>query len=59
MSTQSERLAVSVVEAAKMTGLSRSRLYELMQEGKLQSLSIGRRRLIRISALEALLDEAA
>ena len=59
MSTQSERLAVSDVEAAKMTGLSRSRLYELMQEGKLQSLSIGRRRLIRISALEALLDEAA
>ena len=59
MSNTLPPMTVSVIEASKLTGLSRSRLYELMQDGKLKSLTIGRRRLIRVSALEALLDEAA
>jgi excisionase family DNA binding protein len=48
------RISVSVEEAAYMTGLSRGYLYILMDTGVLKFKKIGRRRLIRISDLEAL-----
>ena len=40
------RLAYSVVEAAKLVGLSRRQIYEEFREGRLQSNKAGRRRLI-------------
>lgn len=51
-----ERLAYSVAEAAVVTGLSRSKLYELIQSRELASLKIGGRRLLRRESLVALLD---
>lgn len=53
-----ERLSYGVAEAAIVTGLSRSKLYELIQSGELPSLKIGSRRLLRREALVALLDRA-
>lgn len=41
-----DREAVSIVEATRLTGLSRSTIYELLREGRLKSIKIGRRRLI-------------
>ena len=41
-----ERLAYSVDEAARLTGLSRDLLYDQMRRGKLPYVKIGRRRLI-------------
>jgi len=41
-----ERLAYSVDEAARLTGLSRDLLYDEMRRGHLDYLKIGRRRLI-------------
>jgi excisionase family DNA binding protein len=49
------RLAYSVAEAAVVSGLSRSKLYELMNGGALSSVKIGSRRLIRHGDLVALL----
>ena len=40
------RLAYSVDEAARLTGLSRDLLYDEMRRGNLASVKIGRRRLI-------------
>jgi excisionase family DNA binding protein len=40
------RLAYSVDEAAKATGLSRDLLYDQMRTGKLGYLKVGRRRII-------------
>ena len=40
------RLAYSVDEAAKVTGLSRDLLYDQMRTGKLGYLKVGRRRII-------------
>jgi excisionase family DNA binding protein len=40
------RLAYSVDEAAKVTGLSRDLLYDQMRSGKLGYLKVGRRRII-------------
>lgn len=52
-------ISVSIHDAARLTSISRSRLYELMGEGKLPSKTIGRRRLIPYAALEALMADAA
>ena len=52
-------LSVGFENAAKLTGLSRSRLYELLAEGRIRSVHIGRRRLILVSSLRELLGEAA
>ena len=41
-----ERLAYSVDEAARLTGLSRDLLYDQMRRGNLPYLKIGRRRII-------------
>ena len=46
-----ERYAISIDEAARRSGLSRSRVYEALKAGDLKSLKIGARRLIMIDAL--------
>jgi excisionase family DNA binding protein len=48
-----ERLAVSVGEAARLAGVSRTMLYQALRSGGLRSLKIGSRRLITIEALDA------
>lgn len=48
-----ERLAVSVEEAAAMSGLGRTTIYLALGEGSLRSLKVGKRRLIRVEALKA------
>lgn len=50
--------AMSVSEAVRYTGLSRSTLYRLMKDGTLESVKIRRRRLIRRDALNALIGRA-
>jgi excisionase family DNA binding protein len=47
--------AYRVEAAAKAYGLSRTTLYKLLAEGRLQSVLVGRRRLILRDSLEALL----
>lgn len=51
---QDERLllAVSPSEAARITGLGRTSIYAAIKDGDLKSIKLGRRRLIRIIALE-------
>ena len=46
-------LAVSPREAARMLGIGVTRLYEELGSGSIPSFHLGRRRLIRIAALEA------
>ena len=49
------KLAVSVADAAQLTGLGRSTLYELMAAGTLPFVKLGNRRLLMVRDLEALL----
>jgi excisionase family DNA binding protein len=51
-----ERLAYSVNEAARLTGLSRDLLYDQMRLGNLPYIKIGRRRLITRHHLEQFID---
>lgn len=48
------RLAYSVDEAARITGIGRTTLYALMNSGELPSAKVGRRRIIRSVDLAAL-----
>jgi excisionase family DNA binding protein len=54
-----EPVLVSVDQAATVVGIGKSKLYELLLSGELKSLKIGRRRLIRMSALEEFVDGLA
>jgi excisionase family DNA binding protein len=45
-------LALSVEEAAESLRLGRTKLFELMADGQLRSIKVGRRRLVPVSALE-------
>ena len=52
------RLAYSVDEAARLTGLSRDLLYDEMRRGNLDSVKVGRRRLITHQHLQQFLGIA-
>jgi excisionase family DNA binding protein len=52
-----DRLAYSVEEAARVTGLSRDLLYDEMRGGRLAYLKVGRRRIITRQHLEAFLAQ--
>jgi excisionase family DNA binding protein len=53
------RLAYSVDEAARLTGLSRDLLYDEMRRGHLASVKVGRRRLITCQHLQQFLGIAS
>jgi excisionase family DNA binding protein len=55
----SERLAYSVDEAARLTGLSRDLLYDEMRRGNLIYIKVGRRRLITRHHLHQFLGVAS
>jgi excisionase family DNA binding protein len=52
-SWSSEPIAVSPDGAARLAGLSRTRVYEALRDGSLASMKVGRRRLIRLEAMRA------
>lgn len=54
-----ERLAYSVDEAARLTGLSRDLLYDEMRRGNLPYVKVGRRRLITRQHLQQFLGVAS
>jgi len=56
---QAKRLAYSVDEAARLTGLSRDLLYDEMRRGNLAYVKVGRRRLITRRHLEQFLGVAS
>lgn len=51
-----ERLAYGIADASFVSGISRSKLYELLSSGTLPSVKIGARRLIRARDLTELLE---
>lgn len=52
-----DRLTYSVAETARVLGISRSYCYELVQEGALPYVQLGRRRLVPRAALERYVKE--
>jgi excisionase family DNA binding protein len=52
------RLVVTVPEAARMLGVSRTLGYELVARGELGALRLGRRVVVPVAAIEELLASA-
>jgi excisionase family DNA binding protein len=50
-------LAVRISDATRLTGIGKTKLFELIAEGKLETASIGRRRLILYNSLQRLLHD--
>ena len=51
-----EKIAYRIPEAVQVTGIGRSKLYELIQQGTLRATKVGGRTLIARTELEALLQ---
>lgn len=56
--TNDERLTVTVETAGKMLGIGRSLSFEMVRQGKIPSLRFGRRVVVPVKALEALMEAA-
>jgi excisionase family DNA binding protein len=52
----SERVVLSIKDAAKHLGISRGALYEMVRTGEIRHLSIGRRKLITREALKEFIE---
>lgn len=60
MNDQIEPMLYSIPQTCIALGLSRSKTYELIGEGRLVTITIGRRRLVQVESVRALaLGEAA
>jgi excisionase family DNA binding protein len=51
-----QRLTCTINEACEVTGLGRTKLYELIGGGHLVTTTVGRRRLVVVSSLLSLLE---
>jgi excisionase family DNA binding protein len=54
-----ERLTCTISEACEVTGLGRTKLYELIGDGHLSTITVGRRRLVEVRSLLSLLESKA
>jgi len=54
-----DTLLCSIPDAASALGVGRSKVYELMAEGRLATVTIGRRRLVRTASIRALANDGA
>lgn len=51
-------ITVTIDGAKKATGLGNTKIYELIAEGKLQAVKVGRRTLVRTDSIRALMEAA-
>lgn len=48
-----DRISVRIPEACRLIGISRSKMYELIESGEIQTAKVGASRLIMLSSLRA------
>lgn len=54
-----EILTCTTNDAARSLGIGRTKLYELIGTGRLKTVKIGRRTLVKTDSIRMLVDEAA
>jgi excisionase family DNA binding protein len=52
-------ITVTIGDTRRITGLGSTKVYELIKQGKLKSVAVGRRRLVLYASIEALLHPSA
>lgn len=53
-----EPVTISITGAAKAMGIGRTSIYSLIKEGRLDTVKIGRRHLIKTESIRRLIDKA-
>lgn len=56
---QAPALALGIDEAARVIGVARSMLYEIVARGEIESFKLGRRRLILVRVLDAYITKVS
>jgi excisionase family DNA binding protein len=51
-----EAIAASINETAKALSLGRTSIYALIREGRLETVKLGRRTLVKVDSIRRLLD---
>lgn len=54
-----EPIALTVTDTTKATGLGKTTTYKLIRDGKLTAVKVGRRTLVTLASIKALLDGGA
>jgi len=54
-----ECLVVAIPDACAMIGIGRSKLYQLLADGEIESVRVGKRRLVIVDSLRELLSRLA
>ena len=57
--TNPQPIAYSVNDAASVSSIGRTRLYELINQGKIETVKIGRRTLVKAASLHRLIETGA
>ena len=52
-------VSATIDDTCRIAGLGRTKIYELIAEGKLKAVAIGRRRLVIYASIEELIQGAA
>lgn len=52
-----ETLTTSVNDAAKAIGVGRTSIYALIRDGRLETVKLGRRTLIKVSSIKRLIED--
>ena len=50
------KILYSVSEAAKMLGVGRTKIYDMLAKGHILSMRIGSRRLVKVESIKALIE---
>lgn len=53
-----EAIATSIKDTAKALGLGRTSIYVLIREGRLETVKLGRRTLVKVDSIRRLLERA-
>ena len=53
-----EIITASINDTAKALGLGRTSIYALIREGRLESIKLGRRTLVKVASIRRLLETA-
>lgn len=56
-SSSAELISVKIPEAVRLTGLSRSRIYELMRSGDIEYAKVGSSTLILVDSLRGFIEQ--
>lgn len=54
-----EPVTITISNAMSVIGIGQTKIYELMNNGTLQTVRVGRRRLVKIESIRALVNQAA